>query len=84
MRYLLDTNALSDLIRRHPDVRARLRSVEPTDVTICPVVLGELLHGIRKMPRVAGAMTSPRKRTRTWVTSIVSPFRQRRRTTMQT
>jgi predicted nucleic acid-binding protein len=51
MRYLLDTNAFSDLMRKRAKVEARLTSLGPADgVGICSVVRGEILYGIRRLP----------------------------------
>jgi predicted nucleic acid-binding protein len=50
MDRLLDTNAFSDLMREHPQVVARLAAVLPLDIVmICPIVRGEILHGIGRM-----------------------------------
>jgi predicted nucleic acid-binding protein len=51
MKYLLDTNAFSDLMRKRSTVDARLTSLQPTDsVGICAIVRGEILYGIRRLP----------------------------------
>jgi predicted nucleic acid-binding protein len=51
MRYLLDTNAISGLMRKRPEIRARLSSLGPSDSVItCPIVRGEILFGIEKLP----------------------------------
>jgi predicted nucleic acid-binding protein len=48
--YLLDTNAFSDLVREHPQIDARLASVQRSDpVVICSIVRGEVLYGIEQM-----------------------------------
>lgn len=52
MRFLLDTNAFSDLMREHPKVDARLASLSSADrVAICTVVRGEIRYGIERLPR---------------------------------
>lgn len=52
MIFLLDTNAFSDLMRKHPGCEARLASLEPTDnVIICPIVRGEIRYGIEVLPQ---------------------------------
>lgn len=41
MFFLLDTNAVSDLMREHPQLTARLGSLPATDrVIICPICAG--------------------------------------------
>lgn len=51
MIYLLDTNALSDLVREQPTLVARLAShTSPDQVVTCTIALGEILHGIRRLP----------------------------------
>jgi tRNA(fMet)-specific endonuclease VapC len=51
MTYLLDTNAFSDLMRKRPEVLARLSALVAADtVAICTVVRGEILYGIQKLP----------------------------------
>ena len=52
MLFLLDTNALSDLMREHPKIDARLASLAPADrAVICSVVRGEIRYGIERLPR---------------------------------
>ena len=51
MIYLLDTNALSDLMRRDPRLEARLDALAAgDDVVICSIVRGEVGFGIARMP----------------------------------
>lgn len=50
MRYLLDTNIVSDLMDGGAKAEARLRSLEPTAVATSAVARGELLYGIRNLP----------------------------------
>ena len=51
MIFLLDTNAFSDLMRKHATVEARLTSLPSTDrVIICPIVRGEIRYGIEQLP----------------------------------
>jgi tRNA(fMet)-specific endonuclease VapC len=49
MAYLLDTNCWIQYLK-HADspIRARLQSLEPSDVVSCSVVRAELLHGAEK------------------------------------
>lgn len=51
MIFLLDTNAFSDLMREHPMVESRVAALSDQDsVIICPVVRGEILYGIVRLP----------------------------------
>lgn len=52
MIFLLDTNAFSDLMRKHSRVEGRMSSLPVVDrVMICPVVRGEILYGIEQLPQ---------------------------------
>jgi len=47
--YLLDTNAVSDIVRDHPKVRARLRT--QTDPKVTTVIThGEIRYGLERLP----------------------------------
>jgi tRNA(fMet)-specific endonuclease VapC len=51
MIYLLDANAISDLMREHPTVRARLANLSAGDEVItCTIVRGEIQYGISALP----------------------------------
>ena len=51
MMFLLDTNAFSDLMRKHLKLDARMSSLAPADrVVICTVVRGEIRYGIEQLP----------------------------------
>jgi predicted nucleic acid-binding protein len=51
MLFMLDTTAFSDLMREHPKVQAWLTALPATDrVSLCPVVRGEILHGLARLP----------------------------------
>lgn len=51
MIYLLDTTAVSDLMREHHRVQEQLADVLPADrVAVCSVVRGEILFGIERLP----------------------------------
>ena len=51
MAFFLDTTAFSDLMREHPRMQARLDTLPPdATVSICPVVRGEILHGLGRLP----------------------------------
>lgn len=47
--YLLDTNAISDLVRKQPKIRARFAS-PPGRVLTSVIVRGEVRYGIERMP----------------------------------
>jgi tRNA(fMet)-specific endonuclease VapC len=50
MKYLLDTNAVSDLMREHPVLSPRARGVtSPNRLIICPIVRGELEFGLQRL-----------------------------------
>ena len=52
MIFLLDTNAFSDLMRKHSRLDARMSSLPPADrVVICPVVRGEIRYGLEQLPQ---------------------------------
>jgi tRNA(fMet)-specific endonuclease VapC len=47
--YLLDTNAISDIVRDHPKVRAKLRA--QTDLKVTSVICqGEIRYGLERLP----------------------------------
>jgi tRNA(fMet)-specific endonuclease VapC len=49
--YLLDTNAFSDFIREQPWMSSRLAALAPADrVMTCVIVMGEVNHGLERMP----------------------------------
>jgi toxin FitB len=51
MVFLLDSNAFSDLMRKHPRVEAQLNARSLDDrVVICPTVRGEILYGLGRLP----------------------------------
>lgn len=51
MVFLLDSNAVSDLMREDARVEARIQALRPTDKVItCPIVRGEVLYGIERLP----------------------------------
>ena len=52
MLFLLDSNAVSDLMRKNPRVAAQLAVLGPNDkVVICPIVRGEILYGLARLPQ---------------------------------
>lgn len=51
MIYLLDTNAISDLMRATPRIEAWMAGLDPGDrVVTCTIVRGEILFGIARLP----------------------------------
>lgn len=51
MIYLLDSSALSDFMRRHPKLDAKLSSLSPDDrVITSAIVRGEIMFGISRLP----------------------------------
>ena len=53
MKYLLDTNALSFLMRGDSIVRERLLSHSRADVYLCQPVVAEIEYGLARLPRSA-------------------------------
>ena len=51
MRYLLDTNAVSALMKGEPRVVERLRAASRRDVAVPQPVVAELAYGIERLPR---------------------------------
>lgn len=75
MRYLLDTNVISELIAKHPNERVIqwLDQLDPASIYLSVITIGELRKGIEKLP------ASRRKDTlRTWLTDeLLVRFRDR-------
>ena len=51
MTYVLDTNAVSALMKGNAAVVERLAASEPTDIAIPQPVLAEIAFGIERLPR---------------------------------
>ncbi|MPZ16296.1 MAG: PIN domain-containing protein [Luteitalea sp.] len=51
MKYLLDTNAVSALMKGTPNVVDRLAAVAPTEVAVPHPVIAEIAYGIERLPR---------------------------------
>jgi tRNA(fMet)-specific endonuclease VapC len=49
-RYLLDTNTVSHLVRRHPGVSQRVTAIPMTALAISAITEGELLFGLARRP----------------------------------
>ncbi|MEY6827742.1 PIN domain-containing protein [Enterobacter roggenkampii] len=56
MRHMLDTNIVSHLFKRHPEVVSRMTCLAPGDVCISSITEAELLYGAdkKKSSRVMG------------------------------
>lgn len=52
MMYMLDTNTVSDFIRKEPNVIAKLKSCSPEKLCISNVTAAELLYGLEKRQSV--------------------------------
>ena len=52
MKYLLDTNVISELVAKRPDSKVLdwLDSLDPEDVYLSVITIGELRKGIEKLP----------------------------------
>ena len=53
MRYMLDTNTVSHLLRKHPAVARRVVAVPITSLCISAITQGELLFGLARRPEAA-------------------------------
>ncbi len=52
MIFLLDTTAVSDLMREHGGMMQRLARTPASDrVVVCSIVRGEILYGIERLPQ---------------------------------
>ena len=52
MTYLLDANAFSDLMRKDSRTAAHVAALSSSDeVVICPIVRGEILYGLARLPQ---------------------------------
>lgn len=72
MKYLLDTNVLSDFVRGEPEVMARLRHEAPSQLAVSVITEMEVEYGLARNPDL-----SPRVREamRTLLSTIsVLPF----------
>jgi tRNA(fMet)-specific endonuclease VapC len=49
-RYMLDTNTVSYLLRKHPEVARRVMAVPITALCISAITQGELLFGLARRP----------------------------------
>lgn len=51
MTHMLDTNAVSALMKGSPTLVARLAATTPGDVAIPPPVVAEIAYGIERLPK---------------------------------
>ena len=51
MKFVLDTNAVSALMKGEPAAVARLAETNPSDVSVPQPVLAEITYGIERLPR---------------------------------
>jgi tRNA(fMet)-specific endonuclease VapC len=51
VKYILDTNAVSALMKGAPTVIARLSRVKRTEVFVPPPVIAEIAYGIERLPK---------------------------------
>lgn len=59
MNLLLDTNVLSDFVRGHPDVQARLRATPPVALAVASVTVMEIAYGLERQPERARRLRPP-------------------------
>jgi tRNA(fMet)-specific endonuclease VapC len=50
IRFLLDTNVISDFVRAHPIVQTRLRATRPSDIAVSSVTAMEVEYGFALNP----------------------------------
>src|SRR4051812_116841 len=72
--YLLDTNAVSDLVANHPRVRAKVGAVAAPDrAAISTISLGEVLFGLAKMPQGARRQRIEARTAAAFATLVAEP-----------
>ena len=60
-RYMLDTNTVSHLLKKHPAVARRVVTVPITSVCISAITQGELLFGLARRPDATALHTAVRE-----------------------
>jgi tRNA(fMet)-specific endonuclease VapC len=50
IRFMLDTNTVSYLVRRHPSVLRRIAAMPVTSICISAITAGELIFGLMRVP----------------------------------
>jgi predicted nucleic acid-binding protein len=84
MMFLLDTNAFSDLMRKHSKLDARMASLAPADrVVICTAVRGEIRYGIESFRKASAGKTWKAKQDLYLLLFRASQFQKRRAITMR-
>ena len=79
MMFLLDTNAFSDLMRKHSKLDARMSSLAPADrVVICTVVRGEFVMALNSFHKASAGKIWNAKRTLYSLLFRVSQCQKRR------
>lgn len=53
VRYLLDTNVLSDFVRGRSEVQSRIRATRPDDIAVSAVTVMEIVYGLALDPAKA-------------------------------
>lgn len=68
MRYLLDTNVISELVAKKPNLQVVtwIDSLDPDDVYLSVITIGEIRKGIAKLPES--------KRKTRLLTSLIDDF----------
>jgi tRNA(fMet)-specific endonuclease VapC len=51
MKYILDTNIVSAVMKADPNVLARLESIQKTDVAVPQPVMSEIYYGLQRLPQ---------------------------------
>ena len=72
--YLVDTNVLSEARRGRPEARDWLRSVDPNQVFLSVVALGEIMKGISQRTRSDAKAAAPLRR---WLEQLRTDHAQR-------
>ena len=60
-RYMLDTNTVSHLLKKHPAVARRVVAVPITSLCISAITLGELLYGLARRPEATALHNAVRE-----------------------
>jgi len=76
MAFLLDTNVISELRKPHPDpgVDRWFAGVDPNDLFLSVLVVGELRQGVERLARRDPAQAAPLER---WLQELMSSFTDR-------
>lgn len=51
MIYMLDTNTVSDVIRKDPNVIRQLKSLSPESICLSGITAAEIIYGLEKLER---------------------------------